>query len=49
VGMLVLKHVTSLAHRSLKPSIEFGSRLLYQARVNPLKGVGNILHIESWS
>ena len=49
MGMLVLKHGTSLAYRSLKPSIEFGSMLLYQACVNPLKVVGNILHIESWS
>jgi len=48
-GMMVLKHATSLAHRSPTPSIKFGSRLLYQARADPMKVVGNILHIESWS
>jgi hypothetical protein len=49
VGMLVLKRATILTYRSLKPSIEFGFRLLYQARVDLLKVVGNNLHIESWS
>jgi len=33
----------------LNPSIEFGFRLLYQARTDPLKVVGNIMHIESLS
>jgi hypothetical protein len=36
VGMLVLKHATSFAHRSLKPLIEFGSKLFYQAHTDPL-------------
>ena len=47
VGILVLKHATNFSQRSLKPSIEFGSRLLYQARADPPKVEGNILHIES--
>ena len=31
VGMLMLKRATNLAYKSLKPLMEFGSRLLYQA------------------
>jgi hypothetical protein len=47
--MLMLKHATSLTHRSLNPSIEFSSKLLYQAHVDPLKVVRSIFHIESRS
>jgi hypothetical protein len=45
--MLMLKHATSLTHRSLNPSIEFSSKLLYQPHVDPLKVVRSIFHIES--
>jgi hypothetical protein len=35
VGMLVLKHATSLTHRLLNPSMEFGFKLLYHAYTDP--------------
>jgi predicted trehalose synthase len=44
---LVLRRVTSLAHRSLNPSIELSSKLLYHACANLQKVIGRILHIES--
>lgn len=40
MGILVLNHDTSLAHRLLKPKIEPDSRLLYQARVDLLRSWG---------
>jgi hypothetical protein len=46
-GILVIKHATSLEYMSLNPLIKFGSKLLCQAHINPLKVVGSILHIES--
>ena len=49
VGMLVLKCATSLAYRSLNPSIEFDSKLLYKVCTHLSKVIESTLHIESWS
>ena len=48
-GILVLNCSTGLVQRLLNLSIEFGSKLLYQACTDPLKVVGSILHIETRS
>jgi len=45
VGMLVMNHITSLVPWSLKLDMEFGSKLLYNACIDPLKVMRKILHI----
>jgi hypothetical protein len=47
--MLMLKHATSLTHRSLNPLMKLSSKLLYRVCTNPRKVVGRILHIEALS
>jgi hypothetical protein len=49
IGILVLKHATSLTHKSWKLKIDLDFKLLYHVLTFPLKIVGNILYMTSLS